>query len=168
MRKTLPIIAFILLRYIDPAAGALDTTTGSERHLWDGGKFSVIVARVLSIKALENHGEGMGGTHIASVELFATLAGHFDPSKTGLLEVRFYVGDTTTSIKTAPIVGSIVIAVIHPGFIDGDEKRPYIAVTSDECTFMPNQSSLVQVKSLDDKRILEVLDRVRKARAETD
>src|SRR6185437_7519991 len=111
--------------------------SGGGRHDWDDDGFSVIVARVLSVKEVGNHGVNTGGSHVAELQPAATLAGHFDPSANSSLEVRFYVGDAMTSIKNAPPIGALVLAVIHHGFIGGDEKQPYVSVISDECTFMP-------------------------------
>ncbi len=140
------------------------TMTGTGRHDWDKGALSLIIAKVSSVKPLPANGRGNGGSHIAQLEPIACLAGHFDPSSVRLLEVRFYAGDTMTSIKSAPPAGSLVLAVICPAYFDGDVKRPYMAVTSDICTFMPDRSALVQISDLNDKLVEETIERIRDAR----
>ena len=136
--------------------------TGQERRSWGDDGYSVILARVKEVKTIS---EPDAGTHEVKFEPMATIAGHFDPSESDVIVTRLYAHQFTTSIADVPPVGSYVLAVIAKSLIAGDPKRPCLFVESMWCKFMPEESGLVVVDGPADKRILETLDRIRKARA---
>ena len=128
----------------------------------------MIVARVLQIRAITPE---EGGSHRATLRPIATIAGKFDPSVSEELIVQFYAAQFSgsigpgTCIKNVPQKGAIILAVIAPGFIEGDENKPMVFIVSDACDFMPTSAGLLTISGLGDARVLETLKKIREARA---
>ncbi len=135
--------------------GGLGFKTGKEWQMWTVDRYSVIIAHVSSVSELQ---EGDNGTHRATLEPLALLAGSLDPSKHSALNVTFSANGMSSSIKSPPKQGAIVLAVIQ-----GDNF-----VISDVCTFMPGQSALVELTGLGDRRVVETLKKIQDARAHAD
>jgi hypothetical protein len=160
------VIFSIILLATHGALGGIGTISGRESDLWTDYHCSVVLARVGDIVELKH--ELDNGTHRAKLQPLATLAGILDPGASPTLDVRFYSGTNTSSIGRAPAKGDLVIAVVVIGRRHGEEKQPSDWVTSDLCTFMPDDSALVAVDGLGDPRILQTIDRIRDARAHSE
>lgn len=151
-----------LLLVGETCLGGWGTIDGTEQGLWTDEQLVVVVARFTAYR--RNDGPQAPGWDEAALVPLATLAGTFDPSNTTELPVRFFEG-VASSIRTVPKEGAVVLAVIRMNFRNGEDKAPANGIVSDGCTFMPDESSLVPVNGVGDKRVVETLDRVRKARA---
>ena len=154
----------IVTQYI---LGGLGTFTGREQGAWTEDRNSVVIAKIEDIEELDAKLDH--GTHHATIHPIATIAGTLDPSLYSTLDVRFYVSDMTSSIKRSkplPKNGDLVLVVISlaapPTKDETSPKNGFII--SDICTFMPNDSSLVELKGFDDSRVMETLERLRKVR----
>ncbi|HEX5243847.1 MAG TPA: hypothetical protein VFW23_11345 [Tepidisphaeraceae bacterium] len=142
------ILVVSALLWSDKSNAGLDTQEGNERGLWTKGYYSVIVARVGAIK------EAAPSTERATLEPLCTIAGLLDPSDHRELHVVFYSDGMTSSIRSVPKRGDLILAVIR-----GDDF-----IVSDICRFMPDESSLVVVNGLNDPRIPGTLKRIQDAR----
>jgi len=142
--------------------GGLGTLTGKEARLWTDGHVSVIIATVADVA--KGQGEGYQPHNVRLIPK-GTLAGTFDSSLHPSLNVRVYVSDLTSSVNVAPRSGTTVLAVIETDALQGEETRPSNWIRSDICTFMPDKSALVIIKSMDDPRVAETLKRLQDARA---
>ena len=151
------------------AFGGGGMLTGRERDAWGHEGYSVIVAHVVRVKTLPGV-RSDEGTHEVRLEPLATLAGKFDPTQDPDLLTVMSVdrGSRTSSTDSVPPVDALVLAVIEPGFLAGDPKRPCIWITSMFCRFMPRESALVVIDGLGDKRITETVARIRDARKHRD
>ena len=134
------------------APGGTAVTRGSERDLWKSERYALVVAVVRDIVRLPRGDDS--GSHRATFEPLATLAGSLDPSAKRTLEVTFEGEVPSSSIHQAPKKGAMVLAVIDRG------NR----VVPDFCEFMPGFSSLVTIDGLGDKRVAETIERLQLAR----
>jgi hypothetical protein len=139
--------------------------SGGEDDLWrTNGGLCVVVARVLDVKELPKPRVD-GTTHTARLQVFANIAGYFDPSHAANLEVDIVYDPV--SVNEIPRSGAMVIAVLEHSCIDYDEKRPNMAVVPAVCAFMPGDtgSPLSVISGLSDRRVADTLDAIRRARA---
>ena len=151
--------ALLMLAPLSQCRAGITTVTGAEATLWTEERTSLIIARVLSV-------ESRGKSKFAAALIpIATLAGSLDPTSMAQLDVRFIAGSWGTSIRAAPARDALVMAVVRLDLMQGDEKTPSNWVVSAVCAFMPEKSSLVELRTLDDPRVAETVERVRKARA---
>ena len=128
------------------------TLQGNEDYAWKDGAYSLIIAEVKEISGVS--GDKKMGTHKATLNPVATLAGTLDPGATFSLDVRLYCGVGSTSIPSAPLKGATVIAVL----------RGIDYVASDDCAFMPDRSALVTIDGFADKRVMETIRKLRLTR----
>jgi hypothetical protein len=142
------------------------TTNGKEKEDWEGGYYSIIIARIQGIKKTEEI-----GVYKAVIIPKATVAGVLDPSVHPTIPVTFEVHlpelpGGITSIRQVPPEGATVLAVLeYLPINDHDEARVY-RITPNICTFMPAQSGMVVIKGLDDPKVSETLKKIQRARAE--
>jgi hypothetical protein len=160
-------LAAVLFLFVPGVVAGLGTTTGRERGRWKEDRYAVVVARITDIADAEN-ADGVG-LHTANLHPLATLAGAIDPSAAPVLRATFYVGQPTT--PASPPTGSTVLAVIQ--LVGGQEAEKGQAadeafIVSDYCRFMPDNSPLVVIDGLGDRRVLETLQRLQEVRARPD
>jgi hypothetical protein len=166
-RVTLILLGGFLLA-TSVAWGGMGRFTGQERGAWREGANSVIIAKIVSVKAIPLAENDAYATHAAVFKPMATLAGHFDPSTKSFIDVRIWKGPGgTSSVHEIPAAGSFVIAVILPADFD-DKPHPFMFVDSSDCTFMPDWSAMAPISGLSDAKVAETLARIREARAHPD
>jgi hypothetical protein len=122
---------------------------------------SVVVARVRKVAKIADR---RIGTHTVTLEPLVTLAGAFDPTAEPELKVRLWAEWVGSSIQRAPPIGAMVVAVIGEGPVLGGPDTFMYAV-SEICDFMPEGSGMVVVENLADKRVQEIIDKIRAGRA---
>jgi hypothetical protein len=144
----------------DPARAGLGTTIGNERGLWTTYRYSVIAATIRDVRPNADPSQPNRATLLP----IATFAGTLDPSLNPKLEVRFYVGDRTSSVKGLPPDGATVLVAVIVGRHHADEKEGSDWIDSDLVAFMPNQSALVVIKGIDDPLVTQTLEKIRVAR----
>jgi len=143
------------------------TVDGSEEGLFTEDRYCVVIAKVERVWKEKSIDSGdTRPIERAVLRPLATLAGPLDPSLHPTLSVRFYSGGPSTSIKEPPKVGSTVMAVVRlkPPSVDDDEPVQLNFIVSEICAFMPESSSLVQIKNLDDPQVSRTLSRIQEAR----
>jgi hypothetical protein len=163
MRNLALVAVTILAIAVRPGLAGLGTTTGKERERWTTDRYNVVVA---SIRGIEKTKDDGAPPYRATISPLATLAGSLDPSAHPDIPVTFYVSDMTSSIRRSvplPKDGATVLAVVQMSKSDGDTVSGFIV--SDICTFMPDESALVEIKGLDDPRVIATLKKLQAARA---
>jgi hypothetical protein len=157
--------AVVLGQLAQSAYAGTVSLSGREPNLWRSGMAYLIVARVTEVQGLELGKNDENATHLISLEPLSTVAGTFDPSKGSQIKARAYIGTPFAVIQDLPSKGAIVLALIEPGNIGGDDARPFPCISPDICHFMPNEQGLFILKGLDDPLVHETLERIRKERA---
>lgn len=162
-RQSALIICFISSSLAASAGQA--TVNGSEEGLFTEDRYCVLIAKVARVwkdKSIEGR-----PIERAVLKPLATLAGTFDPALNATLDVQFYAGGPSTSIKEPPPLGATVMAVIRlkAPKADDDAPTPVNVIVSDICAFMPESSSLVRIKNIDDPEVLRTLSRIQQARS---
>jgi hypothetical protein len=155
---------FLVSFVVTPACGGIDPISGSERGLFAeytgpfmGRGCSVIVARVLDVTRRKDDLEHYRGSHNVTLEPLMLLAGLLDPSVHPKIEpIASFSEAAGVFTKEPPPKGAVILVVL----MENGE-----GIHSDRCSFMPNDFPLIVLDGLGDKRILETLDRIRKARA---
>ena len=152
---TIALIAFhCALFSCNPAGGGTATVNGSEPGLFTIDRFSVVVARVIEIKAVDPNDRHPTEFEVI-LEPLALVAGTLDPSENARIREQFTAGNAVNlSIRKPPPKDAIVLAML---------KGDYIV--SSAATFMPDGVPLVVINGIGDKRVAETLSRIREARA---
>jgi len=136
------------------AWGGSGTVTGREPGLFTVDRYSVIVARIIEVKPVDQK-EPNPRQFEAVLEPLALIAGTFDPSESAKIREQFTAGEAATlAIHEMPPKGAVVLVVITGDYI-----------LSSAATFMPGGVPLVVVKGIGDERVAETLSRIREARA---
>jgi hypothetical protein len=155
-----------------PGVAATPTITAGDEKLWDHGGAYLIVALVKEVAPVVVE-PNEAATHILTLQPVCTLAGEFDPSKNPEIRARAWIDEKHvkyghSSMVAIPAKGTPVLVLIVQGNIGDDGRRPFPWVASAICTFMPEKYGLVAVKDLNDARITETLERIRRGRIPTD
>jgi hypothetical protein len=142
------------------AKAGLGTRTGSSWTDSPQIRSCVIAARVARV---EPGDMGEDKPHLLTLRPLSTLAGKFDPSLRPEIVVRCYTGPTGSSIRRLPEPGRYVLAAID--LRDPNDPRDSDMIPSDFCTYMPDGSSLAEIRGLDDPLYVETLEKIQKVRA---
>lgn len=131
---------------------------------FQNGAFIVMVANVIEIKDIGN--DDRRGNYEIVFSPLATLAGCFDATEAKALRAYGHLRSFGSSILEVPAKGSTVMVVLARFPLGGDPNKVDVFIQSEGCPFMPGASSMVTVDGLGDKRVLETIAKIRKARAE--
>jgi hypothetical protein len=155
-----PAIPTLIVCLIAAAAYAgVSTYTGTDWTPSQTGRFCIIAARVERVTVGDM---GNDKPHVILLRPFATLAGNFDPSLHPTLEVDCYTAPNS-SIRKLPGQDSTVLAAV--ALSDPTDPADKHYVVSAWCTFMPEQSALVEINGLDDPLYASTLEKLQKERA---
>jgi hypothetical protein len=150
------------------AFGAILRIEASDEGVLSEDRRSVIIARVEGVweeKSSDPDDDPIQERAILTP--LATIAGNFDPSLhpsvTVSLSSRGF--PVTTSIKSGPRPGAIVLAVLRFQVLVHDDPKPRNAIESNNCMFMPERSGMVTIKGLDDPVVQQTLTRIQEGRA---
>jgi hypothetical protein len=91
------------------------------------------------------------------------LGGRFDPSLFPRLPIDLWAdGHPRWEL---PATGAVALCVVR--IRDSNDQAVYGELVPDKCTFMPDESPLVILKSAADPRVLETVKKLQEARAKT-
>lgn len=157
--RRLAYIVCVVITLGSTTFAGIGTITGVESGTWNDDRTVVVVGRLTSIR-----GDRQDEYRVAKFGPLLCLAGLFDPTATASLDVRFYIGDQSSSNSyPGPTDDSLVLVVMR---LSVELKEgPTNIIVSDWCTFMPDRAGLVVLKGLDDPRLRETILRLREARA---
>jgi hypothetical protein len=147
------------LTLLAAADGGVDTYTATGWTPSSAARFCVIAARVARVTVGDM---GEDKPHVLELHPQATLAGKFDPSLRPSLTVRCYTAPNS-SIRSLPPEGSMVLAAVR--LRDVADPSDFDMAVSAYCTYMPQESALIEIKGMDDPVYLETLQRIQKERA---
>ena len=149
--------------FLPSASAGRGTNYGDEKWLWESS--FLIVARVSEVRAVDpKKDHDSEASHILTLEPLATIAGHLDPSQQAGLQVSLYTDPFGSTVFKAPKKGALILAVICPGNVEGDENRPNFCVSPEVCRFMPDKAGYVVVHDMADKIIYDTMKKLREIR----